>query len=102
MSNIISIKSNWPNNRNEERHEAYYRNEQSRLFQSNKAMHMMTRVISGKTSNMKRPTTAVITGPTLTQAHGLMRQRLASNSILNYNSKDRSSKRRFQYNKNNY
>ena len=49
MSNIISINSNWQNNRNEERHEAYYRNEKSRLFQSNKAMHMMARVISGKT-----------------------------------------------------
>jgi hypothetical protein len=63
---------------------------------------MMTRVISEKADNMKRPTTAVISGPALTQAHGLERLKLASNSILNINSRDRSSNRRFQYNKKSY
>ena len=81
------------------------KNNAERNFKSNKAMHDMTRVLSDGgficIPGSKRPTTAVV-GPSLTQAHGLGRRRMASNSILNANARNRSSNRRFMYNKESY
>ena len=103
--NAPLLPSMYNNFNGNERNRALMKNNAERNFKSNKAMHDMTRVLSDGgficIPGSKRPTTAVV-GPSLTQAHGLGRRRMASNSILNANARNRSSNRRFMYNKESY